>query len=319
MNSDLAKPSEVGSGDLAPAPSGLGSLVEAWLADKAYLTAVLYRGDLERFARWLAPEDPPPQTFERFLGLPAGPANETVLRYRNQLLADGYSTSTIAGRLSAIRSLVKLARQTGRVAWSIEIARPKKEPREDRSGPDDEARKRLWRYLRKADDPRIRRDRAIFACLFDVALRRGEVVSLQLEDLDVRLGTVSVRRKGKREKKTIRLPEQTRRDLEAWLVVRGNEPGPLFHRVDRVATGPLNGESLRQLVRDRARAAGVEVPVRPHGLRHAAITRAADLGKSLVELREFADHAKPETTMGYIDRPGRKALGVASEVARERK
>jgi integrase/recombinase XerC len=305
---------------LAPLPTRR-PLIDAWLEGKAATTQRAYASDLDYFARWFDPSDEATDAkLERFLGSSPGQANETALAFRNAMLTGGLSSATVSRRLAAIKSLVKLARQLGRVAWSIEVAKPKSEPRFDRSGPDDSARRRLWRSLAKGDSRRQRRDRAVFALLFDMAMRRGEVVSLALADVDLQLGTVAVVRKGKREKTTLRLPTATRRELEGWCAVRGSEPGPLFLRTDRDGSlEPLSGEAVRLIVRRAGAAAGLAGPIRPHGMRHAALTHGADLGKPLLELSAFAGHARPETTMGYIDRTETKVLGVAEAVSRERR
>lgn len=297
------------------------SLLEAWLGDKSRATRQAYRRDLEHFASWFDPTGSPSGVrLERFLAYSAGAANEVALRYRTALLTAGLASATVSRRLAALKSFVKLARTLGLVAWSIEVARPRPEARQDRSGPDPTERRKLWKAIRRDDSIRGRRDRAIVALLFDLALRRAEVAALDLADVDPRAGTVAVLRKGRREKVRLRLPRQTRADVDAWTTVRGPEPGALFHRLDRPlgTRGPLSGEAIRLIVDRLARAAGIGRRVRPHGLRHAGITAAADLRKSPIDLREFAGHAKMETTMAYIDRPGEKAFGVAESVARER-
>jgi integrase/recombinase XerC len=48
--------------------------------------------------------------------------------------------------------------------------------------------------------------------------------------------------------------------------------------------------------------AGVSRPVRPHGLRHEAITRAVEMGEPLHEVQATARHADPRTTQRYLDR-----------------
>ena len=304
-----------------PAPvSTHRPLVDAWLEGKALTTQRAYAADVEHFTRWYGPADGPTDALiERFLSSSGGEANAVALAYRNAMLTSGLASATVSRRLAALKSLVKLARQLGRIVWAIEVSKPKSEPRFDRSGPDDAARKRLWRSLAKGDSRRQRRDRAVFALLFDLALRRNEVVSLALADVDLQLGVVAVLRKGKRERVKLRLPAATRRELEAWCAVRGAEPGPLFSRTDRPgATEALSGEAVRLLVRRAGRAAGLAGPVRPHGMRHAALTHGADLGKPLLDLQAYGGHAKTETTVAYIDRPGTKVLGVAEAVSKER-
>lgn len=79
------------------------------------------------------------------------------------------------------------------------------------------------------------RDLAIFRLLFDLALRREEVASLDLGDLDLESETVSILGKGKRERTELTLPVPTRVALEDWLLVRG---GGRMGPCSRTATGP---------------------------------------------------------------------------------
>jgi integrase/recombinase XerC len=171
-------------------------------------------------------------------------------------------------------------------------------------------------------DSKAKRDRAAVRLLYDLALRRGEVVALDLEDVDLEAGRVAVLRKGKREKNLLSLPEPTKDALREWVAVRGSEPGPLFTNFDRAGKGGrLTGTSLYRIVRDLGLEAGIKV--RPHGLRHTGITEAVKAaqraGISLEEVRDFSGHADVKTLMIYRDRErnvqGQLASLVAGEIA----
>ena len=67
------------------------------------------------------------------------------------------------------------------------------------------------------------------------------------------------------------LPDPTAAALVEWTEARGNEPGPLFHRLDGRPLDPdvrLSGESVRRIVCRLGKSAGLPRDVRPHGLRH---------------------------------------------------
>src|SRR5262249_37287337 len=122
------------------------------------------------------------------------------------------------------------------------------------------------------------RDRALLRLLFDLGLRRAEAVRLDVADLDLQAGTVEVLGKGRSQKVRLTLPGPTRGALAAWLAARGSEPGPLFTSCDRAGkgSGRLTGAAVYTIVRRLGNKAGLGA-VRPHGLRHAAITEALDL------------------------------------------
>ena len=67
------------------------------------------------------------------------------------------------------------------------------------------------------------RDGALLRLLFDLGLRRSEVVRLDLADWDRQAGTVAVLGKGRTAKVLLTLPLPTRIALEAWLSLRGEE------------------------------------------------------------------------------------------------
>jgi integrase/recombinase XerC len=170
--------------------------------------------------------------------------------------------------------------------------------------------------LAKRKDPKSMRDRALLRCLFDLGLRRAEVLNLDLEDLDREGGTVAVLGKGRTSKMKLTLPPETRKALEAWISVRGEAPGPLFCSMNRAKPGKgrLTAIGLYGMVRELGRRLGFKVW--PHGLRHAAITEALDLtGGNVRAVQRFSRHRDVRVLERYDD--NRRDLGgeVAKQVA----
>ena len=80
----------------------------------------------------------------------------------------------------------------------------------------------------------------------------------------------------------------------------------------------LSSSGLARIVRESGRAAGVQKPVRPHGLRHAAITGALEAsGGDVRAVQRFSRHASVETLLVYDD--ARQDLGgkMAAKLAGE--
>jgi integrase/recombinase XerC len=177
--------------------------------------------------------------------------------------------ATVNRRLTAIRSLVKLGRTLGMVGWGLEVEGVRSEAYRDTKGPGRDGFGKLLARLQGRTDPKALRDRAALRLLFDLTLRRGEVVRLDVEDLDLQAGTVAVLGKGRREKATLTLPGPTREALRAWLAARGQAPGPLFPSLAPGRRGRLTGSGLYRVI--RGLGAGVGLRVRPHMLRHSAM------------------------------------------------
>ena len=254
---------------------GADELVSAWLAGRSPQTVDAYRRDLADFAAYVG-VDSPARAAEALLGAGAGEANLVALRYRAALLDRGLSPATVNRRLAALRSLVKVARMVGLVSFALDISNVRSQAYRDTRGPGVEGYRSLLDALQGRSDAKGARDRAMLHLLFDLGLRRAEVVSLDLVHLDLSGGSVGVMGKGRRERISLTLPGPTREALAAWLTFRGEEAGPLFLSMDRAAkgSGRLTGRALHQVVSAIGRTVGLHVW--PHGLRHAAITTALD-------------------------------------------
>jgi integrase/recombinase XerC len=291
--------------------SAAARLLTAFLAGRSAATMRSYAGDLREFAAFcFAPTAEGAAAL--FLSRGPGAANELALHYKAHLVGRKLAANTVNRRLAALRSLVKLARTLGLVGWVLEVEGMPTQAYRDTAGPGVPVFRRLLARLEGRTDPKGVRDRAVLRLLFDLALRRKEVVGLDVEDFDVQLGTVAVLGKGKAEKVRLTLPNPTRVALEAWLNVRGSSTGPLFTSLDRARKGDgrLTGGAVYAIVRHLGEAEGVRV--RPHGLRHSAVTAALDAGLDVRQVRRFSRHARLDTLLVYDD----NRQDLAGEVAR---
>jgi integrase/recombinase XerC len=295
------------------------AIVAAFLAGRNERTLRAYRQDLERFAAFLGAATPE-EAAGRLLSAGAGGANALTLAYRAHLRDAGHQAASINRRLAALRSLVKLARMLGAVNWALEVPSLPVEPYRDTRGPGRDGFRRLLDAAEADADPRRRaRDRAVLRLLYDLGLRRNEVATLDLSDLDRERSALLVLGKGRTGKTPLTLAPATRAALEEWLTFRGDAPGPLLTNFDRSAKGGarLSTNGVYAVVRRLGAAAGVAVS--PHGLRHTAITEACKVaqaaGIGLEEVLDFSRHKDVSVLMIYRDRErnvqGRLAALVA--------
>ncbi len=196
----------------------------------------------------------------------------------------------------------------------------KSEPFRDTRGPGKQGFRTLLQELDGRRTPKAIRDRCALRLLYDLALRCGEVVSLDVEDVDIAQATLAVTGKGSTAKQVLSVPEATRSALQAWLDIRGQEPGPLFTNLDRASEkGRLSTVGLYKVVRGLGERVGLKV--RPHGLRHTAITEACKAaqanGIGLEEVLDFSRHSRKSIAilMVYRDRERNVQGTLASLVA----
>ncbi|MFT5442679.1 MAG: integrase/recombinase XerC [Myxococcota bacterium] len=164
------------------------------------------------------------------------------------------------------------------------------------------------------------RDTALVEFLYGTGIRVGELVALDVRDLDLASGQVRVLGKGRKER-VVPIPKQAATVLGQWIQAR-SRPGvlgePLFNtlpnpaRASRAkkqtdaAAGPakalvkrLGDRDIRRILSARAKAAGIADRVHPHRLRHSYATHLLDMGADLREIQELLGHTSLSTTQKY--------------------
>jgi integrase/recombinase XerD len=145
------------------------------------------------------------------------------------------------------------------------------------------------------------RDYAIVLLLARLGLRSGEVVCLELDDLDGQAGTLSVRGKsGPRGE--LPLPADVCQAIAAYRQ-RGRPQSPsrrVFLRAKAPRRGFRGASGVGSVVRHCLRRAGLKAPTYgAHQFRHGLATELLRQGASLGEIGEVLGHRCPETTKVY--------------------
>jgi len=148
------------------------------------------------------------------------------------------------------------------------------------------------------------RDRAITELLYGTGIRVGELVGLDVRDVDLRAGEIRVLGKGRKER-IVPLPRLCRDAVAEWIEAR-KRPGilaePLFVSLrPRKEEKPrrLGDRDVRRVLERRAVDAGIRDRVHPHRMRHSYATHLLDMGADLREIQELLGHASLSTTQKY--------------------
>jgi integrase/recombinase XerC len=156
---------------------------------------------------------------------------------------------------------------------------------------------------RRADWMR-RRDLALVELLYGTGIRIGELVALDVRDVELAAREIRVLGKGRKER-VVPIPEQAREALGAWIDVRRG-PGvmsePLFISLrPRREAKPrrLAAREARRILGERAVRVNLSERVHPHRLRHSYATHLLDMGADLREIQELLGHASLSTTQKY--------------------
>jgi len=157
-----------------------------------------------------------------------------------------------------------------------------------------------------------RRNYAILLLLVRFGLRAGEVVGLELDDIDWRAGEITIRGKGLLHDR-LPLPVDVGEALVDYL--RRDRPQCQTRRFFICSKAPRRGfngpSTISSIVRRTLVRAGLNPPVKgAHLLRHSLATEMLHRGASMAEIGDVLRHRSPNTTEIYakVDFHGLRSL-----------
>lgn len=251
-----------------------------------------YQNDLEEF-----------ENFLRSAGLFLSPSGKVEIEKIDRLAIRRYLSflhrknkkSSIARKISTLRSffkyLVKEQTVTSNPAKSVAT------PKVDKPLPTTLTVDEAFRLMESPSEINRSRDRAILELLYSSGIRVGELVGLNVNQLDLDLGIVKVMGKGKKER-IVPVGSKAVEALKVYLGERGVLGGeaPLF--INRKG-GRLTDRSVGRLTKKYSKQSGIFRNVSPHSLRHSFATHLLDAGADIREIQEMLGHASLSTTQRY--------------------
>jgi integrase/recombinase XerD len=210
------------------------------------------------------------------------------------------SPKTTQRLASALRSLLRFWHVQGLIGGPLELAVPKVANRRT-ALPRGLEPAQVQAMLVSCDQTSAagRRDLAILTMLARLGLRAGEVAGLRLEDIDWRLGELTICGKGNRRDR-LPLPDDVGQTVVEYL--RHGRPSTaldrsVFIRIKAPHHGLTSG-GVTQAVAAAAKRAGLGT-IYAHRLRHSAATAMLAEGASLTEIGQVLRHRRPLTTAIY--------------------
>lgn len=144
------------------------------------------------------------------------------------------------------------------------------------------------------------RDRAILEVLYTTGIRVGELVTLNLNDLDYLGGVIKVRGKGRKER-LVPLGTGAVRIIRNYLNIRDKMKNINNNRALFVNTKAkrISARSIRRRISYYIKLTGIKKKVSPHTLRHSFATHLLNAGADLRAVQEMLGHVSLSTTQVY--------------------
>ena len=250
-----------------------------------------YRSDLALFNGWLA---------ERDLRLEdAGRA--IILDHLAWRQANGYKARSTARLLSGMRGFYRFLLAEGLV--SVDPTLQVDQPQLGRPLPKALSEADVEALLAAPDigDPLGMRDRAMLEVLYACGLRVTELISLTLEQINLRQGVLRTLGKGNKER-LVPLGEEAMNWLERYLrQARGllleDKPSDVVFPSQRGSQ--MTRQTFWHRIKLHASVAGVSAAISPHTLRHAFATHLLNHGADLRTVQMLLGHSDLSTTQIY--------------------
>jgi site-specific recombinase XerD len=243
----------------------LDGLVDSWLRHlRAQRMSPATLSTYGTSARQLA-------TFLADRGMPTSPASitrEHVEAFVSDLLSR-WKPATAHNRYRALRTFFGWLVEEGEIRESpMARMKPPRLPEEPPAVLREPQLRRLLDACERDKSFAGRRDEAILRVFMDTGARRGEVLGLTLDDVNLDDGLLTVTGKGSR-KRVIPIGLATVRTLDRYLRARSKHASAVRPDLWLGRKGPLRESGMAEIVRDRGREAGIPGRLHPHLFRHA--------------------------------------------------
>ncbi len=263
-------------------------------------TTAAYRNDLQQFIGYLAapPEEDRLPAVTSWNELTDAHLGAYLLHLRSR----DYAASTVARKTAALKSFSGFLRKSEIVGQ--EVGTKLSSPKVDKYMPRAISRDEVALLLRQPteltpDRPESIRDRAMLNVLYDTGMRVSELVSLDLDHLDLQGASVICQGKAGRSRIVAISPAAVAAVTDyldrSRTTLANGETQTLFvnHR-----GGRLTRQGFWLILKSYAQRAGID-DITPHTLRHSFAAHALSQGAELSDIQKQLGHVSISTTQIY--------------------
>jgi len=273
--------------------------------DKKYAenTIAAYQNDLSQFQQnvWQDKDGVQPETWIDI-------TRNDITDYIEHLKDSGYTSSTVARKVAAIKSFFHFLVAEGELADdpTFTLDSPKVKKRLPKAISPSEI-DRILRAPADENGPKSQRDLALLEMLYASGMRVTELVSLNVADIkfepdNFRSAVVRVQGKRASKERVIPLSGAVVNTLQVYIaqareqLVHDSKEEALFlnNRGQR-----LTRQGLWLIIKHYVEVVGIVSQVTPHTLRHSFAAHKLSQGRSLQDIQKLLGHANISTTQVY--------------------
>jgi integrase/recombinase XerD len=259
-------------------------------------TTAAYKNDLSQFLQFLT------EYYGAELTGWDDVSADMITNYVHYMKEQPYASSSVARKVAAVKSFFNYLSSrrfiTENPTTGVDSPKVKKRLPQTLSFSDVE---KLLEAPTQKQSPKNLRDTALLTMLYATGMRVTEVVSLQLDDVDLESQTLSCPGKDSQARE-LPFDKTTQEILRAYLaegrpyLVKDKNERALFlnHRGQQ-----LTRQGLWLIIKAYAKQAELSADVTPHTLRHSFAAHKLNSGSDLHEVQQLLGHANISTTQIY--------------------
>lgn len=226
--------------------------------------------------------------------------SDIVQSYMNWMLGRGKSAASVTRFLASVKSFYNFLLANGDVdsnpAKGVAAAKVERKYPEILTGKEVE----LFLEQPQCVDAKGFRDHAMLELLYATGIRVSELISLDIEDLNLAVGVVRCESRGK--ERMIPLYQTAIRALQDY--VDSIRPQLIADNSETALFVNMNGERMSRqgfwkIIKHYQEKAGIQKDITPHTLRHSFAVHLLENGADLRSIQEMLGHADISSTQIY--------------------
>ncbi len=225
---------------------------------------------------------------------------DTVQEYMGWMRGRGKSAASVTRFLASIKSFYTFLSSRGAV--KVNPAKGITAGRAERKYPEILTNKEVELFLEQPQcvDAKGYRDHAMLELLYATGIRVSELISLDLDDLNLAAGFIRCASRGK--ERIIPLYHTAVKALQDY--VRDIRPELIADSAETALFVNMNGERMSRqgfwkIIKHYQEKAGIEKDITPHTLRHSFAVHLLENGADLRSIQEMLGHADISSTQIY--------------------
>lgn len=251
-----------------------------------------YRRDLLRFAEYMK------EYKLNYLSL----NNTEILTYMNRMQEEGMSPATVSRNLASIRSfyiyLMRKKKVSDDPTFNIRSLKKEKTLPTTLTGPEVE----VLLSMPKTDEPKGCRDKAMLEVLYATGLRVSELISLDLDDINLKIGYINCAGNG--TARVVPIYAEAIKAVKDYLEKSRNIL--CFDESVKALFVNINGKRMSRqgfwkILKKYKDEAGIPKEITPHTLRHSFALHLLENGADLKSIQELLGHSDISSTQIYSE------------------